>query len=159
MKIVPIFLLLAFVSFGASAGKFYKWEDDEGVVHYTAIAPGHRASETIETQSGKHQPSSSKQADDKTEAEKKAIKGEAELKKAAEPKKSEAAPPTKQELVKTREQTEKNCTQTRKNLETLNTRGRMRFEDPDTGELRYLSPEEITSKKEKAKKNIDEFCN
>jgi hypothetical protein len=158
MKIVPLFLLLAFVSFTASAGKFYKWEDDDGVVHYTAIAPAHRASEIINTQSGEHKSSSSKQANVKTEAEKKVAKDHAEQKRPAEQKKPKTTPPTEQELAKNREQTEKKCAIDRKNLETLSTRPRVRIEDPDTKQLRYLSPEEITSKKERAKNNIDKFC-
>lgn len=163
MKITPLFLLLAFVSFGVNAGKFYKWEDDEGVVHYTAIAPGHRASETVNTQSGEHGPSKDQQASSKTsgktEADKKVAENETDLKKPPEPKKPETALPTKPELKEPREETEKKCAVTRKNLETLNTRPRVRIEDPETGQLRYLSPEEIDSKKEIAQKNIDQFCN
>lgn len=167
MKITPIFLLLAFVSFGVNAGKFYKWEDDEGVVHYTAIAPGNRASETVNTQSGEHRPSRDQQASDKTtgktssktEADKKVAENETGLEKPPEPKKPETAPPTKPELKEPREETEKKCAVTRKNLETMNTRARVRIEDPDTGQLRYLSPEEINSRKAIAQKNIDQFCN
>ncbi len=153
MKTVPVGLLIMLVSLSASAGKFYKWVDEQGVVHYTATAPNHQESETINTQSGEHKPSNTKKPGGNSHGKEQAVKD------MPEPIKAQPTPTTKQALAKAQQQTEKNCDLTRKNLETLNTRPRVRVNDPATGKLRYLSPEEITSKKTEAKENIDKFCN
>lgn len=152
------FFLLAFLSLNASGGKFYKWVDDEGVLQYTAFAPGHRASEIINTQSGDSRPTEDQQAGEKPETRQTAARSKSKLEAPAEQDKSKTTPPTEQASAKTRDQNRENCAIGRKNLEVLSTRARARVKDADTGELRYLSPEEFAERKKQAENNIEKFC-
>lgn len=162
MRIMASALFFMLFSLGVHAAKYYKWEDEQGITHYTAIAPSNTASETINTRTGERKapggdsenraPSNNIGPDDQTAT----TNPEPDL--AQQPATPKVAPPSQQELARIQEEKNNNCKKTQKNLETLTNRPRVRINDRDTGELRYLTPEEQLSMKEDAEKYIDEFC-
>jgi uncharacterized protein DUF4124 len=150
---VPVILLLIFFSIGASAAKYYKWQDEKGLTHYTAIAPEGRTNEVINTRTGGYKPF----ADEKPSGTPKRGTPSSKPKPTTQPA-TKTDPQTKQQLAKARKQQEENCEVTRKNLETLNIRARIRINDAETGELRFLTPDEHASMKKESQEHLDEFC-
>ena len=152
MPKIAVILLLMIFSVGANAAKYYKWQDEKGLTHYTAIAPEGRASDVINTRTGAQ----------KTFAEKKSDSNSKKTTPLTKPKPApvapEVAPPSKKQLANARRQQKENCDATRKNMETLNVRARVRINDSETGELRFLTPDEHAEMKNKSQKHLDEFC-
>ncbi|PCH52219.1 MAG: DUF4124 domain-containing protein, partial [Cellvibrionales bacterium] len=66
MPKIPLILLLMIFSVGANAAKYYKWQDEKGLTHYTAIAPEGRASDVINTRAGAQQTFAEKKSDSKS---------------------------------------------------------------------------------------------
>lgn len=160
MKILMDILLFTALSIGitavAVASKFYKWTDENGVTHYSAVAPQGKESDTLDIRTGEKRPATHGTGSDaakppapaerKSKAVKATEKSEKELKAA------------QQKEIARQAQREKNCETARKNAEILRTRARVRVNDADTGELRYLSPDEKKAREEATAKNIEENC-
>lgn len=138
------------------AAKVYKWTDENGVTHYGAVAPQGKESETVNVRTGEHKPATDEAGGEKTRSP---APAQAKDKPQKEPEKSKEE--TKAAKKKERAilaQRKKNCEIARKNAETLRTRARVRVNDPDTGELRYLTPEEKKAREEETAKSIEENC-
>ncbi|HCO60274.1 MAG TPA: DUF4124 domain-containing protein [Porticoccaceae bacterium] len=160
MKIPMIILFatalgLAFSS-DVLAAKVYKWTDENGVTHYGAVAPQGNESETVDVRTGEHKPATDEVAKDDT---KPPAPAQTTNKPQKEPEKStEETKAAKKKEKAIRAQRKKNCEIARKNAEILRTRARVRINDPDTGELRYLTPEEKKTREEETAKSIEENC-
>ena len=126
----------------AHAAKVYKWTDENGTIHYGDKRPEGAQTETlkVESRSSAPRPSLEEQLSNLEEKEKKENL-------------------TKQEQEKAKEDAEQNqlrCNQARNNLQTIENNARIKIEE--NGELRYMTPEEITKKKEDMNKIVEEAC-
>lgn len=132
---------------GLAQAAMYKWVDENGVTQYTQYPPPNRK---VEVMAPPPPP-----AEDPEVAQKKL---EATLQKQNEQR--EAATTAGEEQAKTTEQAkqrEKNCQAARSNLEKLTTGGRKRVIGAD-GVASYLTEEDQQARIDKAKKQIEEFC-
>lgn len=139
--------LLLLSSAAASAESVYKWTDKEGVTHFGDRQPAGQQSESVDVKTGTSQSSGNRaSATEQVKAlnEKQAREQEQEKQSRAE----EAQ----------RKQQQKNCEIARENLNTLNTYSRIKVQGED-GEQRYLTPEEITERKARFQKVVDDSCN
>jgi hypothetical protein len=139
-------LALFFLSTAAAAaGEYYKWEDDEGVTHYSAEKPEDREASRVE---GHNPPSSSQdQAMERLEKQRQEARQEGETAADEEQDKDTAQAPD-----------EERCKKHRENLQTLNTTTQVRRKNPETGELETLTEEERQAMIKKTKKAL-ERCN
>lgn len=144
------------ITAGAIAGKFYKWTDENGVTHYSAVAPQGKESDTLDIRTGEKRPATDGVGDNTDRpASPTAVKNKTEK----APEKSEQELRAAKQKARARQaQRKKNCETAQKNAEILRTRARVRVNDPDTGELRYLSPDEKQAKEDATAKNIEENC-
>jgi Domain of unknown function (DUF4124) len=120
---------------------FYKWQDENGVTHYSA-----------------HPPS-------KKQTQKEPTKVRAtNLDYDAPPQASNDANPKDKEKTKagtppiTQEKSSELCEVAKNNLKMIEENARIRVKDGDKGEYRYLTTEEIQSRKADAQKQVDENC-
>ena len=144
------------INCGAFAAKYYKWTDDSGVTHYGAIAPHGKESQAIDVRTGE---SRSAATDKSAPRDSKPPTSAAKPPTSTEPADSGETEPARQEDERAQqEQRNKNCELARENAEILRTRARVRVNDPDTGELRYLSPDEKKAREEATAKSIEENC-
>ncbi len=150
--VLPVFILLIFISVAADAAKYYKWQDEQGRTHYSAISPDGKRSEEINIRTNSQ--NSSKNAKTNEASNKTAPITKQEPATTA----PEAMPLTETQLAQVREQEKKSCEVARKNLKTLAAHARVRVSDEGTGELRFLSPDEHAERKEKSQKAIKEYC-
>lgn len=134
LHILALTLLLGATASQAQPDKYYKWVDDKGGVHYSARPPRDRPAQVIKTERedspAPTPPSTPAKPGSKptpavptTEPEAPAPANAANARVLA----AEAAT---------------NCEIARKNLNVLNTRARVRIKDDQTGEFRFLTPEE-----------------
>lgn len=124
------------------AGKVYKWTDENGVIHYGDKRPEGASSETLRVESKSSSPRAS---------------AKDQLNKLEEQKKKENLTQQEQEKEKkAEEQRQLRCSQAKDNLQTIENNARIRIEE--NGELRYMTPEEITAKKDEMNKIIEEAC-
>lgn len=135
------FSLSALVS-SAHAGKVYKWTDENGVVHYGDMRPDDVQSETLKVAPKSSAPRTSPQEQ---------LKALEEQKERSRQAKNEE---DKEEARK--QQNQQRCEQAKNNLQTMENNARIRIEE--NGELRYLTPEEISNKKDEMNKIIEEAC-
>jgi hypothetical protein len=125
------------------AGKVYKWTDENGTIHYGDKRPEGAESETLRVQS-------------KSSAPRPSVKDQ--LNTLEEQQKKEGLAKQEQEQAKkVKEQNELRCSQARNNLQTIENNARIRIEE--NGELRYMTPEELSAKKAEMNKVIEEACN
>jgi len=135
------------VAMGLAQAAMYKWVDENGVTQYTQYPPPNRKVEVVAPPPPP--------AEDPQEAQKKL---EATLQKQNEQR--ETATTAGEEQAKTAEQAklrEQNCQTARSNLEKLTTGGRKRVIGAD-GVASYLTEEDQQARIDKAKKQIEEFC-
>lgn len=146
-------LLIATISspLAVTAG-VYKWTDENGNVHYGSQRPTEAPSEKLKIQGD-----TTPYADDdairaETEETKKSDKeGEGE-------KKPEAAAPKAAEQPKLSKKEKKGlCQQARKNVQTIESRGRVRVKQED-GSSRHLTDPERTKELAAARKNVSKYC-
>lgn len=116
----------------AASGKIYKWTDSKGQTHYTQRPPMNTQTEVIKTQTGSSDPVSTTQA---------AAKPEAKV----------------EEQVSAPAKDKERCAIARKQADILKTYARVR-EKTESGELRYITPEEHAQKLGEANKAIEESC-
>jgi hypothetical protein len=131
--ICPLALVLC--TFSSVAGDFYKWEDENGVTHYTSTPPKDAENTKVRTYNTKGSPVSATTAktEDKT--------------------KTTSIPTAVSEAPK---KDPERCKLARKNLETLKQHARVRIEE--NGKLRYLSEKEHAQKMDDAQKTIKDNC-
>ncbi|RLA53578.1 MAG: hypothetical protein DRR42_04460 [Gammaproteobacteria bacterium] len=157
MRVLAVLVSLIIFSAAVSADSYYKWQDDEGMTHYTAQAPDDRASVLVNTQTGETLSSEEQMPEDEN-ASTAVSSEEAAQHKPPPPESPEIAEPSPQEVAAARKKTKENCDAVNKNLELLNRRSRVRITDKETGEMRYLTPEEHAAMKEKAEQHVDQYC-
>lgn len=141
-------LLLALATADTTADAVYKWTDAEGLTHFSAQPPADRQAQQIQVEA----PPPTGAAEAKRQPEKAADDG-----RPKDPA-DERAEPSAQELARQEEQRRHNCETARHNLETLKTRARVRIHDEQTGEDRYLTPEEHQQWQQDSALHIDEYC-
>lgn len=107
---VCLIILLGLSPFTA-ADTFHRWVDEDGVTHYSKIAPSGRTSETINIATGTTQPTLSTPT----------IGGTTETESSAD------------------EVQARWCQQHAKNLEVLKNKDRVQQQDPETGETHTLT--------------------
>jgi len=140
--IVSAILISGSTSPFSYAGKVYKWTDENGVIHYGDKRPDGAKTETLRVESHSSSARTSPQDQLKAleEQKERTNMAENELKKADQAKK----------------QTEERCEQAKSNLLTIENNARIRIEE--NGELRYMTPKEITAKKDEMSKIVEEAC-
>lgn len=148
MKKLLLLTSLLLISTILSAGKFYKWVDENGVTHYTAEPPKKGEGKVVNTGAQK---SSSKAA------------GEKKLKdlkdsEAANKQKQEEKEQFEKELATAKKEKEDNCKQAKQNKIQLTIKNRVRMTMED-GSVKILSQEEKQAQLKKADEAIDEWCN
>ena len=129
----------------ASAESVYRWEDENGVVHFGDREPTGRASEKVSVKTGQSRSDNERQsaqeqvqALDESQAERERREKETAVEEAR------------------RKQREARCETAQANLQAINSNARIRVEED--GEQRYLSPEEIEEKKQQFEDIVSETC-
>jgi hypothetical protein len=147
-----IFSLLTMFASGicASEEKIYRWQDDAGVWHSSATPPANPSVEAINikapptsgtmTNNNKEKKEKEKESDGNQTTTDSAVKKSAEV--AAEDKAL----------------AQKNCQNARANLENLKNHRRMRINDEETGEVRYLSNDEHDEWTKRSKEEVRKYC-
>lgn len=136
---------LAALSTQAYATKLYKWVDEKGVTHYGETPPDLDTATKLNIKTG----ASSDQADamEKLEAERKA-RSEAKAK----------LPTTNEEVeAKNREIMKRNCEIQKRNLGQLTANRRIKETD-DSGNVRYLTEDDIASRTKEIRTYLQENC-
>jgi hypothetical protein len=151
------FSILALLTVGVSANaeKIFRWQDDDGSWHYSATPPAEQAAETVNIKapptSGPTATASDKKLEDKKDG-----KGKSDTKEqtTADPvlKKSAEVAAEDEALA------QKNCETARKNLANLENHRRLRKNDEETGEIRYLADEEHDEWMKNSKHEVRKNC-
>jgi len=146
-------LTLLTIGVSANAGKIFRWQDDAGTWHYSATPPAEQAAESVNIKapptSGSIAPTSEEKPGDKTEGDSKVKEQtttETEFKKSAEVAAEDKA------LAR------KNCENAKKNLANLTNHRRMRINDEETGEVRYLGDDEHAEWMKNSKEEVRKNC-
>ena len=145
-KILTLSLLLAVVPGVSMGASVYKWTDEDGVTHFGDRQPAGTRSEKVNVRSGGASPSATNRPSPSERV--KAL--EEQEQDAAEQRREAAAEEARQK------QRQANCATARENLQVMANNARIRIEE--NGELRYLTPEEITEKREQFEKIVAENC-
>ncbi|GGY79635.1 DUF4124 domain-containing protein [Marinobacter zhanjiangensis] len=129
----------------ASAQSVYRWQDENGVVHFGDREPVGQSSERVSVKTGKSsgdadRPSAQEQVQalDESQAERERREKETAVEEAR------------------RKQREARCQAAQANLQAINSNARIRV--TEDGEQRYLSPEEIAEKKQQFENIVEESC-
>ena len=142
-------LLLAFVaSGGAIAKEIYKWVDENGNVHYED-RPVSEQSERVAIASRPTDPAHA-------QAETQRLL-DARTKKAEEAAAAAAAGPSPEELKAEADERAKKCTQYRQTLQKFVFSRRLYRED-ENGERVYLDEAETQAARDRAEKQVEEYC-
>lgn len=147
-------LVLLTTGISAHAGKIFRWQDDDGTWHYSATPPAGQSAESINI---KAPPTSGPVSEDVTDSEENkdgsdtaksdTTESEKEFKKSAEVEAEDKA------LAR------KNCENARKNLANLTNHKRLRINDEETGEVRYLGNDEHAEWMQRSRDEVKEYCN
>tara|TARA_B100001063_G_C16628272_1_gene484401 strand:+ start:331 stop:801 length:471 start_codon:yes stop_codon:yes gene_type:complete len=121
----------------------YKWTDEKGNIHYSDMKPNNANSEKLNIQT---KPSASQQSSPQASAAELSQRKEQKLKEKSEQLKTS----TKQREMDAKCETIKN------NLKTMEANSRVKVNE--NGEIRFLTQEEIASKKEKYIQQIEAHC-
>ena len=136
---------LVSISSADAAGKFYKWTDDKGVVHYGENPPDTATAQKVNVHTGKASAEAEQAAQDDT----------------ATASKSTATPNDVEESKKVADENAKiikqNCDVYRQNLSALKSSPRIREKDAK-GEYRYLTDEEKAAREKDAQSYLDTNC-
>ena len=128
-----LILLSVLLSTSLQAGSIHKWVDSEGNTHYGDAPPVTTTSKQVRVQSAPSDPG-------------KALPRLVQDKK--NEKKGDDVPADQATIV---------CQQAQDDLSVINSSSRIQVKAED-GSLRYLSTEEIASRKEKIEADIEQFC-
>ncbi|WP_165857626.1 DUF4124 domain-containing protein [Marinobacter sp. JSM 1782161] len=137
-------LIIAFGATSVQAESVYKWTDDEGVTHFGDRQPTGKTSETVDVRSGTSRSSDQASPQEQVQAMDEAREEQAEKDKL-----------TRQEEAIAK-QRQKNCEIAKANLNTLNSHARIKVREG--GEERFLTPEEIQTKRAEFEKIANEDC-
>lgn len=129
----------------ASAESVYRWEDENGVVHFGDREPTGRASEKVSVRTGQ----SSRDTERRSAQEQVSALDENQAER--ENREKETAVEEAR-----RKQREARCKTAQANLTTINSNARIKVEED--GEQRYLTPEEIEEKKQQFEDIVSESC-
>lgn len=145
MKLKAMTLALALAPLMVSAASVYRWTDADGVIHFGDRQPTGVETEQISVRSG--QPGSAstgksarQQLDELEQRQQQASKESAAADAAA----------TRQAQRKT------NCEAAQKNLEIIRNNSRIRINEG--GQLRFLTPEEISERKQHNQDIAEQSC-
>lgn len=138
---IAILSTALFFSSMLSAGNVYKWTDADGVTHYGDKKPANYQAESIRMRSR-----ADATTEQKTEEEKEKTKTSTTK---SEPKSPSLSPEIVAEM-------KKSCEEARKNLQVIAENARIRMEVE--GEIRYLSPEEISAQKSRLEDIVKKTC-
>lgn len=128
-----------------AAGKFYKWTDESGVVHYGEKPPVDSKATVINVNVGR----ASDEAEQSPEAKSAALDAARE---------KEAATAERQRITsENSEIVKENCKIYQQNLSALKNSARIREKDPN-GEYRYLTDEEKAERTKAAEAYLQENC-
>ncbi len=142
--------MLTLLTFGISANaeKIFRWQDDAGTWHYSATPPAEQPAETVNikappTSGPVAEKSENPITEEKTEGKaKEQSTAESEFKKSAEVAAEDNA------LAR------KNCENAKKNLANLTSHPRMRINDEETGEVRFLGQDEHADWMKRSKEEV-----
>ena len=138
-------LLFAALTTPSVQGTVYKWQDEDGKVHYTQTPPADAEFEIISPLSP---PKGAGQPDERLKQQ---LKGFEERRQTRNESEQERA--TAQQNAQIKQQ---NCEAARANLTMLQSRGQIRLKEGDT--YRILPEEERQEKISEAKRQIEEHC-
>jgi ribosomal protein L29 len=139
----PIILLLA--AFSVQAAPLYKWVDENGVTHFSEYPPEDQsAAESVDVRGI---PSLSGQQ---------AAPASAQNQQEAAPAQQPLIPEV--EKVENPVKSPELCEQARRNIAQIQNNRRVRAPDPETGELRYLSEEEIATQLTNWQQREQTYC-
>ncbi|MDO6443965.1 DUF4124 domain-containing protein [Marinobacter sp. 2_MG-2023] len=145
-KTLTLTLLMAVVPCMAMGASVYKWTDENGVTHFGDRQPVGSNSETVNVRSG----TSSAAATNRSSPQEQLGKLQEQQQKEADREKETAVEAAR------RKQRAANCETAQENLKVIDSNARIRIEED--GELRYLSPEEVSEQREKLEKIAAENC-
>ncbi len=142
-----ISLALALAAPLVAAETVYKWVDEHGVTQFSALPPAGRTAEKLKVEAPEAAPSpatdtKSAAADDGRPKD--ITKG--------------IANPSAADLAQEEKKRAENCATAKRNLESLNTRAHVRIKDENSGEDRYLTPEEHEKWTKDSALRVDEYC-
>ncbi len=123
----------------AAVADIYKWEDENGVVHYTELPPEGRQSTKIKT--NHKAPSTPYIPTSKADGKATAV----------------ASQDTQQKTAEEKAKDKEYCKIATDNLATLNKHPRIRKQD-DEGNYYYLSEEQKQAELNSAQKGIEDYC-
>lgn len=148
-------LTLLTIGVSANAEKIFRWQDDAGSWHYSATPPAEQAAESVNIKapptSGPVAETSEEKPEDKTEGgpkdqTKEQTTAKTELKKSAEVAAEDKA------------MAQKNCENAKKNLANLKNHRRLRINDEETGEVRYLADDEHAEWMKNSNEEVRKNC-
>lgn len=136
-----------FTPLAVTAG-IYKWTDKDGNIHYGSQRPTDITSEQMKIQPDRPYADMNAPKDTKKELGKENEKE----------KKPEAVPPKAPEKPGlSRKEKKRLCQQARKNLQTIESRGRVRVKTDD-GSTRHLTDQERSKQLAAVRKNVSKYC-
>ncbi len=141
---ILIITSLTLITSSTLAAEVYKWTDASGNIHYSDKKPNNSKHESLKVFSGSASSSRRNVYDQAKELDTKA----------------ETAKKRKEELEKSaaqKQKLEKQCQTIRDNLRTISESGRIKVQ-LENGETKFLSPEEIASRKQKHQQQLKDFC-
>lgn len=143
-KLFLICLVLATAT--AQAAPMYKWVDENGVTHFSEYPPESQAgAESVDVRGI---PSISGQASSPSD----------QSETAAENTQSQQPLIPEVEKVENPVKSPELCQQAQQNITQIQTNRRVRAADPETGELRYLTEDEIATQLENWQKRAETYC-
>ena len=141
--LAAIVLCLSFSSANLFAGGVYKWTDDSGTVHYSDKKPKDGNAESLKIKAGKTKGSRAS-----AQAQINALNEKQTQKLAAQ------AQNLKEDTFK--RENDARCQVLRNNLKKFAENSRIKINDD--GNLRFLTPEEISEKKEQYEQTLNKHC-
>jgi hypothetical protein len=144
IKAVTLATLLALTPALGIAQSVYKWTDENGVTHFGDRQPAGKQSERVSIKTGR--PSG-----DSRQSPRERLDEMEEQQRQARQRADESAAERAR-----RKQREAACETARSNLKIIERNSRIRVEE--NGEQRFLSPEEISQKKQEFRTMVDENC-
>lgn len=139
---------LCFMSAADAGGKYYKWVDDAGVIHYGENPPDASKAQVVNVHTGV--PTGTPATEEDLEKKQAKLMGGADA--VAEEKKEEKAVADENAKV-----IKENCEIYKQNLSALKNSARIREKDAK-GEYRYLTEEEKAGRTKAAETYIQENC-
>lgn len=138
--------ILCLASSMAWSGTVYKWTDAKGQVHFGDQAPDGVKSEkmSIDTGTAEKMANPGLESGSNNQPESAVVNGKPSAKNLGE-------------AAKANNQRQKNCKIAKKNLKILENHARIRIKGKD-GKLRYLTPQEIKTKKSEYEQVMKENC-